>query len=73
MAEQPTEAAVLFADVSGSTKLYETAGDAVAHAAIEKCIGIMREKTVGAQAPRFFFAGTIPSTGRHAVRDGGTG
>jgi adenylate cyclase len=49
MAEQPSEAAVLFADVSGSTKLYETAGDAVAHAAIEKCIGIMREKTVGAQ------------------------
>jgi len=37
MAEQLSEAAVLFADVSGSTKLYETAGDTVAHAAIEKC------------------------------------
>lgn len=49
MAEQATEAAVLFADVSGSTKLYETAGDSVAHAAIEKCIGIMRDKTVQAQ------------------------
>ena len=49
MAEQASEAAVLFADVSGSTKLYETAGDAVAHAAIEKCIGIMRDKTVKAQ------------------------
>jgi adenylate cyclase len=46
MAEQLSEAAVLFADVSGSTKLYETAGDAVAHAAIEKCVNIMREKTV---------------------------
>ncbi|HUQ26885.1 MAG TPA: adenylate/guanylate cyclase domain-containing protein [Burkholderiales bacterium] len=45
MAEQPSEAAVLFADVSGSTKLYETAGDAVAHAAIEKCVNVMREKT----------------------------
>ena len=45
MAEQATEAAVLFADVSGSTKLYETAGDAVAHAAIEQCIAIMRDKT----------------------------
>ncbi len=46
MAEQASEAAVLFADVSGSTKLYETAGDTVAHAAIEKCINLMREKTV---------------------------
>ena len=48
MAEQPSEAAVLFADVSGSTKLYETAGDAIAHAAIEKCVNLMREKTVQA-------------------------
>ncbi len=49
MAEQPSEAAVLFADVSGSTKLYEIAGDAVAHAAIEKCVNVMRDKTVKAQ------------------------
>ena len=48
MAEKASEAAVLFADVSGSTKLYETAGDAVAHAAIEKCVNVMREKTVQA-------------------------
>ena len=27
-----------FADVSGSTKLYETAGNAVAHAAVESCV-----------------------------------
>jgi adenylate cyclase len=49
MAEQLSEAAVLFADVSGSTKLYEIAGDAVAHAAIEKCVNLMRDKTVGAK------------------------
>jgi len=49
MAEQVSEAAVLFADVSGSTKLYETAGDTVAHAAIEKCVNLMREKTVNAK------------------------
>jgi adenylate cyclase len=49
MSEQASEAAVLFADVSGSTKLYEVAGDAVAHAAIERCIKVMREKTVAAQ------------------------
>lgn len=46
MAEQLSEAAVLFADVSGSTKLYETAGDAIAHAAIEKCVNLMRDKTL---------------------------
>ena len=49
MGEQASELSVLFADVSGSTKLYETAGDAVAHAAIEKCVGIMRDKTVNAK------------------------
>ncbi len=49
MAEQPSEAAVMFADVSGSTKLYETEGDAVAHAAIEKCINLMKEKTTAAK------------------------
>ena len=49
MAEKASEAAVLFADVSGSTKLYESEGDAVAHAAIEKCIAIMRDKTNAAK------------------------
>ena len=29
---------VLFADVSGSTKLYETVGDKAAHAAIDLCV-----------------------------------
>jgi len=49
MADQLSEAAVLFADVSGSTKLYETAGDQAAHAAIERCVGLMREKTEAAK------------------------
>ena len=39
------QAAVLFVDVSGSTRLYESAGDAVAHAAIDKCITIFKDKT----------------------------
>jgi len=34
---------VLFADVSGSTKLYETAGDATAMEAIERCLGCLRQ------------------------------
>src|SRR5688572_12021006 len=46
MAEESSEAAVLFADVSGSTKLYETAGNAVAHAAVESCVNVMRQKTL---------------------------
>ncbi len=37
--------AVLFADVSGSTSLYETAGDAVAVEAIERCLAAMRKAT----------------------------
>jgi adenylate cyclase len=49
MAEQVSEVSVLFADVSGSTKLYETSGDAVAHAAIDKCVSIMRDKTLNAK------------------------
>jgi adenylate cyclase len=48
MAGQSSEA-VLFADVSGSTKLYETAGNAVAHAAVGSCVKIMREKTLAAK------------------------
>src|ERR671911_119614 len=45
MAEEASEAAVLFADVSGSTKLYEAAGNAVAHAAVESCVNLMKQKT----------------------------
>ena len=43
--EQGAATTILFADVSGSTRLYEHAGDALAHAAIEKCIAIFRDKT----------------------------
>ena len=40
------ETTVLFADVSGSTKLYDEAGDAIAFAAIRRCIDLFREKTI---------------------------
>lgn len=39
----PRETAVLFADVTGSTRLYETAGDAQAMQAIHRCLDLMRE------------------------------
>ena len=34
--------AVLFADISGSTKLYDTLGDTQAKRLIDECIGLMR-------------------------------
>ncbi len=47
MAAQPFRpSTVLFADVSESTKLYETAGDHVAHQAIRQCLDAMRASTV---------------------------
>src|SRR5256885_3498049 len=41
--EDSRQTTVLFADVSGSTKLYETAGDAAALTAIGHCIERMRK------------------------------
>ena len=42
----PADVAVLlFADVSGSTRLYDTMGDAVAVKAIDGCVSVMRERT----------------------------
>ena len=39
--EPVSQAAVLFADVSGSTRLYETAGDTIAEAAMDKCLTLL--------------------------------
>jgi adenylate cyclase len=38
-------AAILFADVSGSTKLYESAGDTIGHRTIRGCVDLMRQAT----------------------------
>ncbi len=43
--EPAAQAAVLFADISGSTRLYELAGDAIASAAIEKCVAMLKQIT----------------------------
>lgn len=37
------EMSVLFADISGSTKLYDTLGDTQAKKLVDECIGIMRD------------------------------
>ena len=41
-------ATVLFADVSESTKLYETAGDVIAQQAIGRCLEMMKKATEAA-------------------------
>ena len=45
MSTVPINLAVLFADVSGSTRLYEKLGDARALECIDLCVNIMREVT----------------------------
>ncbi len=45
MVEEGRQTTVLFADVSGSTRLYETAGDAVALEAIARCIEALKKAT----------------------------
>ena len=40
-----TKLTILFADVCGSTKLYETMGDTIARDTVAKCVSIMDEET----------------------------
>lgn len=47
MSSQPTSVCVLFADVSGSTRLYEKLGDAEALRAVERCLNRMRRVVDG--------------------------
>ena len=42
MESAPRKLAILFADIAGSTKLYETLGDAEALATIGRCLEIMK-------------------------------
>lgn len=41
--EQPTTLAILFADISGSTRLYETLGDTVARQRVAECLALLTE------------------------------
>ena len=45
------EVAILFADVVGSTQLYEQLGDAKARQMVSRCLDIMREATEANKAP----------------------
>jgi adenylate cyclase len=73
---QQTTGCVLFADVSGSTKLYEAVGDAAAHAAIDLCVKLFGNiteqhggrviKTIGDEVMSIF---PLASQGAHAAVD----
>ena len=41
MSSEPCEIAILFADVAGSTRLYESLGDSAAHARVEACLDLV--------------------------------
>ncbi len=43
--QRETELAILFADVSGSTQLYETLGDITAREIVARCVAIMTDAT----------------------------
>jgi adenylate cyclase len=43
--ERPIQGAVLFADVSGSTRLYDTVGDKLAFAAVQACVNLFIQVT----------------------------
>src|SRR2546423_7189059 len=47
--EDSRQSTVLFADVSGSTQLYQVAGDTTAHGAISGCLEVMRKAVEAAR------------------------
>jgi class 3 adenylate cyclase len=49
--KRTTELAVLFADISDSTRMYDTLGDARAKTVVDECIRVMRD-IVGHHAGR---------------------
>jgi adenylate cyclase len=46
MEKSPRNLAILFADISGSAKLYESLGDAEALSTIERCLAIIRQACI---------------------------
>lgn len=55
MARKAANLSIVFADISGSTRLYETLGDAVARELVAECLGVMSEQTTR-------FSGTVIKT-----------
>ena len=74
MESAPRKLAILFADIAGSTKLYETLGDAEALAIVGRCLEIMKAvcdehggrivKTIGDEAMAVF---PLPANAAYAA------
>src|SRR2546430_15279696 len=87
--EDSRQSTVLFADVSGSTQLYQVAGDTTAHGAISGCLELMRKaveaargrvgKTIGDEVMALFpsadaaVGGAGPVVGAVGARPAGGG
>lgn len=72
------ERAILFADVSGSTRLYELLGDKIAKQAVESCLGVLAEavgthrgkvvKTIGDEVMAVFPRPELASAAAHDMQ-----
>lgn len=78
--ERPVEGAVLFADVSGSTKLYDTVGDKLAFAAVQACVNVFIRvteagggrviKTIGDEVMAIFPTGSAAAAAAIEMQNG---
>ena len=81
--DKQAHSAVLFADVSGSTRLYETAGDALAMAGIGSCLALLGKiaetnhgrviKTIGDEILAMFLSASAAADAAMAMHEGVAG
>jgi adenylate cyclase len=74
MSSEPCEIAILFADVAGSTRLYESLGDSAAHARVEACLDLVTAAVLeagGTIVKRIGCAGGLRLRRRRAKESGG--
>lgn len=81
--DKQAHSAVLFADVSGSTRLYETAGDALAMAGIGSCLALLGKiaeanhgrviKTIGDEILAMFPSASAAADAAMAMQEGVAG
>jgi class 3 adenylate cyclase len=78
--ERPIQGAVLFADVSGSTRLYDTVGDKLAFAAVQACVNVFIQvteanggrviKTIGDEVMALFPDGNVAAAAAIEMQNG---
>ena len=68
MEKKPVNLAVLFADITGSTRLYEKLGNARALECVGLCLNIMRESALGCGGRVVQTIGDVFGASRNVVR-----